>query len=692
MRKTVLLSTFAIACIPALLTAQQPARKSVASPEQLQSRESYRPRFEQQVMSYNDEHPLLARPIAPTIPTVLPVGKVSAVNPVGLGTASNALTCLRGEQNQVAVDNLTDAVVFIHRQDITIWGGASTDNGKYRYDVSIDGGTTFNNDIGALQSVYTNYGRYPNIAFFNPTATSNPLSEKIVWQGPTNRFPTPGWIGQVNGLSDVVTSSAPATTEHYQFDGQNVLLPGGLCQGLPGEFWSVEFSFDGTNLMDSIRLLKGTHNTGTSDIDWELYSLIDPGYDKTFDGSIAAVGPNIAFSPDGMTGYIGIVANVLAGTNTNNETLLPVFWKTTDGGVTWGNAMEVDLDAIPWIADSLQTLWVDSLGNPASDGRATAAFDYDMVVDSRGNVHMGVVIGTAAGGFAISSGIAKFLADITTFDGGATWDVTYLSPVLTFRGTYGAGSAPIDIDNFVQVARDDIGDHIFFSWVDSDTSQFTGSMNGIGFGESSNLAPNLRAMAKDVTNNTQTYPVLVTDGDLIWEGRALNPAMAEIVSMNGSVAELPVVVLEFLQNDPNLPSKFWYFGKDVSFDLNNPSIWCDQPQMQLGWTSFTTPGVTPVCAVGNTTPDGNGDVVLYDWSPNPTAGEAKIGFDLPGTMEVTLQVMNIYGQQVATLIDGELRAGNHIVSLETSALAAGVYFCQLTAGDKTYSKKLVVTK
>ncbi len=692
MRKTLLLSTLALLGYAGTAQAQQPARKYVATPEMLQKRDTYHPLFDQVVNSYNDAHLLAAPTVAPALPPVS-VGKISAVNPVALGTATNALTCLRSEQNQVAVDNATDAVVFIHRQDINVWGGAGTENGKYRYDISIDNGASFNNDIGPLQSVYTNYGRYPNVSFFNETGTSNPLDEKIVYQGPTNRFPTPGWIGQVNGLSDVVTSGAPTTvTEHYRFDGQNVLLPGGLCEGLPGEFWSVEFAYDGTNLLDSIRVLKGVYNTGTSDIDWGVFALIDPGYDKSFDGTISAVGPNIAFSPDGMTGYIGILSNVTAGTNTNNETLLPVVWKTTNGGATWGSAIEVDLDAIPWIADTLQTLWIDSLGNPASDGRATTAFNYDMVVDGNGNVHFVTVIGTTAGGFAISSALAKFLGDVTSSDGGATWQVSYLSPVLTFRGTYGGGSAPIDIDNFPQAARDDAGNYVFFTWVDSDTSQFTGSMNGIGFGESANLAPNLRAVAKDVNGNSQTYPRLITDGDLIWEGRVLNPTMAPVVVMNGSNAQLPVVVLEFLLNDPNAQSKFWYFGNDISFDLNNSNIWCYQPLMDLGWTAFTTPGFTPVCVVGNDPVDGNNQVELYDWYPNPTNGLAKIGFDLPAVMDVKMQVTNIYGQIVATLVEGELNAGKHVMSLETSALATGVYFCQLQAGDKTYSKKLVVTK
>jgi Secretion system C-terminal sorting domain len=692
MRKSLLFATIALATLPNLTQAQQPVKKYVATPSQLSARASNQPRFEQIVHNYSDEHLLVAKPFIAT-PMIAPtMGKVSAVNPVGLGTASNALTFLRQEQNQVAVDNSTDAVAFIHRQDISIWGGAGTENGRYRYDISIDNGATFTNDIGTLQTIYTNYGRYPNLTFFNETGTTNPFDAKILYQGPTNRFPTPGWVGQVNGISSVVNSGSPTATEHYQFDGQKVLLPGGLCQGLPGEFWSVEFSYDGTNLLDSIRLLKGVYNSGTSDVDWSLFSLIDPGYDKSFDGSIASVGPNIAFSPDGTTGYIGIVSNVVNGTNTNNETLLPVFWKSTDGGATWGNAMEVDLDAIPWIADSLQTLWIDSTGAPASDGRALATFDYDMTVDSRGNVHMGVVIGTGAGGFAISSSLAKFLGDVTTVDGGATWDVTYLSPVLTFRGTYGSGSAPITVDNSVQVSRDESGDYVFFTWADSDTSVMTGSMNGIGFGVATNDAPNLRAVAKDIANNLQTYPQLITDGDLIWEGRVLSPSMAPIVVTNGSTVELPVVVLDLLTNDPNQPSKFWYFGKDVTFDLSDPSIWCYQPLMHLDWLSISTPGVINVCAVATDGPIGSSDITLYDWYPNPTAGVAKIGFDLPAVTNVKMVLHNIYGQEVATLAQGELAAGNHIVEVQTDRLASGVYYCQLQANEKSYSKKLVVTK
>ena len=112
--------------------------------------------------------------------------------------------------------------------------------------------------------------------------------------------------------------------------------------------------------------------------------------------------------------------------------------------------------------------------------------------------------------------------------------------------------------------------------------------------------------------------------------------------------------------------------------------------MELGWTSFSTPGATPVCVVGVDN-ESEANVVLYDWYPNPTNGLARIQFELPAVTEVSMVVTNAFGQKVAVIAEGEFNAGAHIASLETSNLATGVYFCQMIAGDKILSKKLVVT-
>ena len=191
---------------------------------------------------------------------VSPYG-VNAVSPVELGRASNAFTILRTEQNQVYANDSLDMVSFIHRHDVTIYGGGSAQNGKYRYDISTDGGATFTNDQGVLNNTYTRPARYPNITMYNPAGNSNPLMGNMVYSGPT-LDPSPSWDGHVTGVSDVTTGGTTTGTENYNFIGMQTLLPGGLCQGLPGEFWTVDFQYDGTNTLDSLFVYKGTWNSG----------------------------------------------------------------------------------------------------------------------------------------------------------------------------------------------------------------------------------------------------------------------------------------------------------------------------------------------------------------------------------------------------------------------------------------------
>ena len=71
---------------------------------------------------------------------------------------------------------------------------------------------------------------------------------------------------------------------------------------------------------------------------------------------------------------------------------------------------------------------------------------------------MGVVVGSGGAGYTIRSGLAKFLADVHSTDGGTTWDITYMGSVLAFRGDFGTPSPTdgslLSMDNTVQASRD----------------------------------------------------------------------------------------------------------------------------------------------------------------------------------------------------------------------------------------------
>jgi len=671
---------------------KQKGNKQIISQEALNRTHSAAEKLDQQ-LNLESQAIMRARPTSGV--TQARTGKTSAVAPIAVGRASNAFTILRGEQNQVWASDEWDMVLFMHRQDITVWGGGGTDNGRYRYDFSIDNGTTFTTDIGTMQTLNTNFGRYPNTTVYTPSTAASPFDNKVLYTGPTNAFPTPGWIGHVAGVSEVTTSNPPANapTENYIFAQDQTLFPGGLCEGLDGEFWAAEVQYDGSAVTDSMRILKGTWNTTTNDVDWIVYETMFIPYDKTADGTIGFTGPNMAFSQDGMNGYLAFLGNLTGGTGTNNGNLNPCFIPTTDGGATWGAPIEADIDAIPWIADSLQTLWitVDSISGdttPASSGDATCAFDFDVAVDGNGNPHLAVVIGTAADGtaFSISSGLAKFVADIWSPDGGASWNAKYIAPSLAFRGDFGTGD-PISMDNFVQIATDEAGDRIFISWSDSDTAAVTGNMNGIGFGVVDQLAPNLRIASWRVTDGFQTCPQLVTDEDFIWEGRALYGTMAPtVLSTGGGEYKMPIVALEMITNDPINPCQFHYFGNDC---VINDADYKDPLSLGLDWDNILT-GCTAF--VSNEDEIGSSNIQLFQSYPNPTTGDANIMFELPAAMEVSLDLVNIYGQQVAVIMDGEMGAGMHEAVVNTNELAAGIYFYNLKANGEVITKRMVVSK
>ncbi len=78
--------------------------------------------------------------------------------------------------------------------------------------------------------------------------------------------------------------------------------------------------------------------------------------------------------------------------------------------------------------------------------------------------------------------------------------------------------------------------------------------------------------------------------------------------------------------------------------------------------------------------------------PNPFNPSTEISFALPSASDVKLEVFNIMGQRVATLLDQHLEAGNHNVIWDGSQVASGIYFYRLDAGEFTKTRKMVLLK
>ncbi len=83
---------------------------------------------------------------------------------------------------------------------------------------------------------------------------------------------------------------------------------------------------------------------------------------------------------------------------------------------------------------------------------------------------------------------------------------------------------------------------------------------------------------------------------------------------------------------------------------------------------------------------------IGDNYPNPFNPVTTLVFDMPEATKVNLDVYNISGRLVKTLVNGWRDAGSHEVTFNASNLASGIYLYRLTAGDFTATKKMVLIK
>jgi hypothetical protein len=78
--------------------------------------------------------------------------------------------------------------------------------------------------------------------------------------------------------------------------------------------------------------------------------------------------------------------------------------------------------------------------------------------------------------------------------------------------------------------------------------------------------------------------------------------------------------------------------------------------------------------------------------PNPFNPSTNIEYNLPARSNVIVKVYNVLGREVATLVNGEMPAGNHKIVFNASDLASGIYLYKIQAGNFMAVKKLMLLK
>lgn len=159
--------------------------------------------------------------------------------------------------------------------------------------------------------------------------------------------------------------------------------------------------------------------------------------------------------------------------------------------------------------------------------------------------------------------------------------------------------------------------------------------------------------------------------------------------------------LYFIVSPTHLQPYRWPFDQDFHFILN-VAVGGNWPGSPDASTTFPQDMIIDYVRVyqeaestsidrnpGDETPQA---YMLYQNYPNPFNPSTEILLELPQSENVQLNVYNILGQHVATLIDGFLGAGTHSATFNATGLASGVYMYRLTAGGNVQTRLMTLSR
>lgn len=122
-----------------------------------------------------------------------------------------------------------------------------------------------------------------------------------------------------------------------------------------------------------------------------------------------------------------------------------------------------------------------------------------------------------------------------------------------------------------------------------------------------------------------------------------------------------------------LPLVFWVEKSETGYVLQG------RP------TDFFLSGVEPVVPPRQTP-------VLYQNYPNPFNPSTSMNYFLPRREHVTIQIFDMLGRTIATLVDGPIEPGDHMVSWNATGFPSGVYFCRLRTDTHQMNRKLLLVR
>ncbi len=107
-------------------------------------------------------------------------------------------------------------------------------------------------------------------------------------------------------------------------------------------------------------------------------------------------------------------------------------------------------------------------------------------------------------------------------------------------------------------------------------------------------------------------------------------------------------------------------------------------------TYLNVPILIPRVVAAN--PGAPSEYALLDAYPNPFNATSNIRFRVAQSTFVSINVNDVLGREVQTLMRGDRGPGEHLVQWNASGQSSGVYFMRMTAGQYSFVTKANLVK
>lgn len=271
----------------------------------------------------------------------------------------------------------------------------------------------------------------------------------------------------------------------------------------------------------------------------------------------------------------------------------------------------------------------------------------------------------------------------------AAWgvDIAHDDPNLVIFGVFGGGQSYLSFD----------GGATFTSipLTGSNYTFYARDRNTI-LAEQSNGIWKLATTYDFTPSNVQSVTLTAPNGGEVW-----NPGQVNTITW--SATNLAIAHLEYRSS----PSSSWHAIADVAGDAG-----------RYDWTVPVDPGTHAVVRISDKWDNSPTDTsnaqftittgvgvapprpdawALEPAQPNPFQRATLLRYMLPERARVRLEVFNVKGERVATLVDGWQEPGAYSASFRSDVgargrLASGVYFARLRAGPVSLSRKLLLMR